>query len=86
MSFQCPNCGHVSTETTDYCQQCGARFAGVSRSNRGLRIFFAVILGVVAVGLGAMGACFAAFQVNGPALGAFALAVLCVVGIVMLVK
>jgi len=52
----------------------------------GLRIFFAVLLGIAAVGLGALGACFAIFQVNGPAAGTLALAALCVVGIVALIK
>ena len=86
MPFRCSQCGHVSTQVADYCPHCGTRSAEVSRSYMGLRIFFAVLLGIAAVGLGALGACFAIFQVNGPAAGTLALAALCVVGIVALIK
>lgn len=54
----CPQCGAAINSSPNFCPQCGAALGASHRGGGAWTIVFQVLLGIVAAGIGASGACF----------------------------
>jgi hypothetical protein len=95
--YSCPNCGAALETPTTFCPRCGARLSGTTSQLSVWKIFVAVLLGLVALPTGGVGACLLVMTAlsggSGEAVSValigllfVGVAALCLFGIIKLVK